>query len=108
MEITLYDYEDKKVRFALPIPFEDITLAIRLVLSGDEEIVLVTKDKTRYILDSGEFRLSSFFDEMEIIPFGEIEEYLSKRDGKQSFWEYAYGRYNPKIVYVDPEGGQKQ
>jgi len=112
MEITLYDYEDKKVRFALPIPFEDVTLAMRLVLSGDEEVILVAKDKTRYVLDSSENRLSSFFDAMEIIPLGEFEKYFSERDGKQSFWKYAWGRYDPKIVYVDgfpePEGGQQQ
>ena len=108
MEITLYDYEDRKVRFALPIPFEDITLAIRIVLSGDEEVVLIAKDNTRYVLDSGEYRLSSFFDQMEIIPLGEFEQYFSERDGNQSFWKYSYGRYNPKTVDVDPIGGQEQ
>ena len=108
MEITLYDYEDERVRFALPISLEDAAYAARFVLSGDEAVRLIGKDGNQYVMDSGElkFRLITYFDEFEPIPLEDFEDYFSKREGKQPYREYAAPKHNhpfsTDVVKVQP------
>lgn len=90
VKIKLYDYNDNVSEHEIPVPIEDVVIAVRLVLSGDEVLEVFTKngETLTYDADTG-FRFESFFDEFEFIPPENLFAYFNGREGKEYYCDYV-------------------
>ena len=92
--IILYNYMGPQ-ECKLPIPPSDMAAVVRLVLSGDEVLMIFGKDGVTYKVDSlpgADRRMMTFLDGFEFVPPGELLDYLANSGEKQSYRDYKEAR----------------
>ena len=90
-KIKLYNFLSEPLEITLPIEVSDIAAAARLVISGDEVVMILGKDGVKYEIDGlapDSYRIASYFDSMEFIPVDGFLDYFANRKERQSYHEY--------------------
>ena len=71
MKVELIDYRNKRVALEIPEK-EEMLMAFIEVLSGDETLIVVTKDGEPHRYDSSDSRIADFTDSLYVVFGGPI------------------------------------